>query len=162
MMSRFLPRERREAYTRRCVTRQSVFCENRFCPPIVNECKMSMSRKFMRGGALPPANPCDVTKGVKEAVDVTPAHPPEVTFFPCLHPRPCHAGPLRRPRTAIPPTQSRPSQGGRPSRPPSAGAHAAMLYVTAKFNIMECSAQASALGAPSGPGQNMTLCVIRL
>ena len=165
MMSRFLPRERREAYTRRCVTRQSVFCEDRFCHPIVNKCKNHVSRKFMRGGPLPPANPCDVAASVERAVDVAPTHPPEVTFFPCLHPRPCHAGPLRRPRTAIPPahkvtffpghhprpchagplrrprtaippTQPRPSQGGRPSRPPSAVAHAAKLYVTAKFNIM--------------------------
>ena len=161
-MSRFLPRERREAYTCRYVTRQSVFCENPFCAPVVNKCKKLMSRKFMRGGALPPANPCDVAVDV---VDVAPAHPPKVTFFPCHHPRPCHAGPLRRPITAIPPTRKvtffpyhhprpchagplrRPitaipptqplfSQGGRPSRPPSAIAHAATLYVTAKFNIM--------------------------
>ena len=53
-MSKFLPKERREAYTRRCVTRHSVFCENPFCAHIVNKCKKSMSKKFMRGGPLPP------------------------------------------------------------------------------------------------------------
>ena len=69
LMSKFLPKKRREAYTRRCVTRQSVFCEYRFCPPIVNKCENRVSRKFMRGGPLPPANPCDVAEA--EEADVT-------------------------------------------------------------------------------------------
>lgn len=75
LISRFLPRERREAYTRRCVTRQSVFCENPFCAPFVNKCKKSMSRKFIRGGPLPPANPCDVAEAVEADVTRGPLPP---------------------------------------------------------------------------------------
>ena len=75
LMSRFLPRERREAYTCRYVTRQSVFCERRNQPLIVNKCENRVSRKFIRGGPLPPANPCDVAEAAEADVTRGPLPP---------------------------------------------------------------------------------------